>query len=233
MRWFRSNARLQVSAFLVSLLLAGSLSYIALIPITQQSGDALAKEAPDTTAKVEVSTDKEPSKSTEEAKEAPVQTVVTPAPKPAAAQPVVSAPAPSYDRVSIPSLGLNSRYVSVGLTSTGNIDVHPSLVGMYNGNAQPGNPGAVFLDGHNPGVFSSLPRIGVGAQISMTKASGEQFNYTVVHTETVQLEGINMRRALRVHGGAAEGLNIMTCVGTYNPATGTTDQRFIVYAVRS
>ena len=232
MRWFRSNAKLQISAFLVSLLLAGSLSYIALIPVLHQSGDALAKDAPDTTVKVE-EVSKPKTEDAVKTEETPTQTVVTPTPKPVAAQPVAATPAPSYDRVSIPSVGLNSRYVSVGLTASGNIDVHPSLVGLYTGNAQPGTPGAVFLDGHNPGVFSSLPSTGVGAQITITKANGEQYNYTVVHTETVQLEGINMRRALRVYGGKSEGVNLMTCVGAYNPATGTTDQRFIVYAVRS
>lgn len=165
------------------------------------------------------------------AKTEPVaQTVPVQTTKPA---PAVSKPAPAYDRVSISSLGITSQLVTVGTTATNNIDVHPNLIGWWSGSANIGTPGAAFLDGHNPGVFSRLPNIGVGAVITITKANGEVFNYTVVHTETVQLAGINMHRALSTWNGATEGLNIMTCIGAYNPSTNTTDQRFVVYAVRS
>jgi len=161
----------------------------------------------------------------------------SPAPQAAVQQPQPAAPAPkpvpAYDKVSIPSIGLSSRFVTVGLTSANAIDVHPSLVGWWNGSSQPGTPGAVFLDGHNPGVFSKLPSLTEGAQISLTKADGQIFTYTVVHIETVMLAGINMRAALSPYSGASEGLNLMTCVGTYNAKTGTTDQRLVVYAVRS
>jgi sortase (surface protein transpeptidase) len=156
-----------------------------------------------------------------------------PAPKPAPVLASTPTPTPAYDKVSIASIGLSSQFVAVGLTSTNAIDVNPSLVGWWNGSAQPGNPGAVFLDGHNPGVFRALPSVQVGAQISLTKASGEIFNYTVVHTEIVQLVGIDMNAALSPYAGASEGLNLMTCVGTYNSQLGSTDQRFVVYAVRS
>ncbi|MEO5949608.1 MAG: class F sortase [Candidatus Saccharimonas sp.] len=161
--------------------------------------------------------------------------VVTPSPVPAPAPTPARAPAPTpvYDKVSIPSIGLSSQYVTVGTTATNAIDVNPTLVGWWNGSAQPGTFGAVFLDGHNPGVFRKLPSIQVGALITLTKASGEVFNYTVAHTEVVQLAGMNMGAALSTYGGASEGLNLMTCVGTYSAATGTTDQRLIVYAVRS
>jgi sortase (surface protein transpeptidase) len=168
-----------------------------------------------------------------EAPQTPAPTAQATAPQ-AAAQPAVTPPpAAAYDTVTISSIGLASRFVPVGLTATNNIDVHPTLVGHWTGGAQFGSPGAVFLDGHNPGVFSGLPSIQKGATITITKASGETFTYTVVHTETVWLAGIDMRRATSTHNGAAEGLNIMTCVGAYNAQTGTTDQRFVVYAVRS
>ncbi|MES2630915.1 MAG: class F sortase [Patescibacteria group bacterium] len=140
---------------------------------------------------------------------------------------------PAYDSVSIPSLGLSSRVVTVGTTASNAIDVHPSLVGWWNKSAQPGTPGAAFLDGHNPGVFNNLQNITIGAEVSITMASGVVYNYTVIQRETVPLAGINMRKALSVQGSASEGLNLMTCMGAYNPKTGTTDQRLVVYAVRS
>ena len=230
-RWFRSFRGLRISASLLGLLVVFAIANASLLLLAQKPQNVQAQDAPAITQL-----------KTEEIKEAPTSqpaqpettTPPTPTPKPAPAQPAAApAPAPAYDKVSIPSLGMSSRFVTVGLTSTNAIDVHPSLVGWWNGSVQPGSPGTVFLDGHNPGVFSKLPSIQTGAQISLSKASGEVFNYTVVHTETVQLAGINMRAALTAYGGASEGLNLMTCVGAYNAQTGTTDQRFVVYAVRS
>lgn len=142
-------------------------------------------------------------------------------------------PTPAYDTVSIPSIGFSSRFVTVGVTESNAIDVHPTLVGWWNGSAKPGSSGAVFLDGHNPGVFSKLPTIAVGASIQLKMASGSSYTYTVVHREIVPLGDVDMNEALSVYGNATEGLNLMTCIGPYNPAIGTTDKRLIVYAVRS
>lgn len=203
--------------------------------ITAQLTNTVSAQEADSSELIEPASS-EPSSSLPETVKA-AQASVTPepaqTPRPVTAHPVAKKPVPTYDRVAIPSIGLSSRYVPVGVTTQNNIDVHPSLVGLYTGGAQPGDIGAVFLDGHNPGVFSALPSIDIGAQITLTKANGEIFTYTVVHTETVSLVGINMRKALRPYDGATEGLNVMTCVGAYNPQTGTTDERFVVYAVRS
>jgi len=232
-RWFLSFRRLQISAFLVIALLLFAFSNAALFLLAQTPQNAQAQTIPSLIETSEVAVTK--------VNEVAEAAATSPAPQAAAAQPApkptpkpvqAKAAAPAYDKVSIPGIGLSSRFVTVGLTSANAIDVHPSLIGWWNGSAQPGNPGAVFLDGHNPGVFSKLPSVKQGAQISLTKASGETFNYSVVHTEVVQLVGINMRAALSPYGGASEGLNLMTCVGAYNTETGTTDQRLIVYAVR-
>lgn len=153
-----------------------------------------------------------------------------PAPSPTPS--VTPTPARVYDSISIPSLGLSSELVTVGVTSTNNVDVHPSLVGWYNGSAAIGSKGAAFLDGHNPGVFSSLPSIAVGSQISIKK-TGVTYNYRVIYREIVPLVEVNMNQVLSVYGANDEGLNLMTCVGAYNPSTGTTDERLIVYAIRS
>lgn len=164
-------------------------------------------------------------------------TVATPTAKPVTAptppiQQTASQPAPAYDKVSIPSIGLSSQLVTVGLTNTNAIDVHESLVGWWNGSARPGSNGAAFLDGHNPGIFKNLQNITVGAKITISLVSGQSYTYTVVHREVVPLVGIDMKKALTPYANAKQGLNLMTCVGTYNPATGTTDQRLVVYATR-
>ena len=224
---FRSHIRR--SAVLAYMLLVFAVSNTALFLLAETTQQVQAKHTPAVSKTVEMTTEAAP------AQTAPAQPTPqpAPAPTPASTPTPTPKPAPAYDKVSIPSLGFSSQYVPVGLTSTNAVDVHPTLVGWFDRSAQPGTPGAVFLDGHNPGIFRKLPSIQVGAQITLTKASGETFNYTVAHIETVQLATINMGIALSPYGGALEGLNLMTCVGTYNPATGTTDQRLIVYALRS
>ncbi|MFZ1250734.1 MAG: sortase [Candidatus Microsaccharimonas sp.] len=236
--WIRSDRHLKLSLSLFIVLFLLALAYSQVLISLQKIDDAAAQPIVQSTKSEEVSPAKTESvqQATEQATEQPAaqaqQPVATTPPAPVQPTPAVT-PAPTYDKVAIPSIGLSSRYVSVGLTATNNIDVHPTLVGLYSGRSQPGTPGAVFLDGHNPGVFSNLPSISTGAVITITKASNETFNYTVVHTETVQLEGINMRKALSVYPGYTEGLNLMTCVGTFIPQINTTDQRFVVYTVRS
>ena len=233
-RWFRAFRTLRISAFLVMALFLFATANATIFLLAQKPQDVQAQTIPAFVDSKEVTG---PAKAANVAQAA----ATSPAPQAAAQQPQSAAPTPApapkpvpaYDKVSIPSIGLSSRFVTVGLTSTNAIDVHPSLVGWWNGSAQPGTPGAVFLDGHNPGVFSKLPSLTEGAQISLTKADGQIFTYTVVHIETVMLAGINMRAALSPYSGASEGLNLMTCVGTYNAKTGTTDQRLVVYAVRS
>jgi hypothetical protein len=174
----------------------------------------------------------------QEPTEQPAATEVKPettvAPVATAPAPVVAAtPAPAVDRLIIPSVGINSEFVTVGLAGNGAVDVHPSLVGWWNGSAQPGNRGAAFFDGHTPGALTPLASISTGAIISVEKAKGQTLHYTVVYRETVAYKSVNMRKALSVYGGAREGLNLMTCAGTYIPSWGTTDQRLVVYAVRS
>ena len=148
---------------------------------------------------------------------------------PAAAR---SVPAQSnYDRLIIPRIGLNARLATVGLTSSGAVDVHPSLPGRWSGSARPGSSGAVFVGGHSTGIFKALGRLAVGDQISIALASGETYNYTVAKIETRSLnDPALMRDALAAAGGATQGLNLMTCAGS--PMGNTYSHRLIVYATR-
>lgn len=136
------------------------------------------------------------------------------------------------NHLSIASIGLVAPIVNVGVTATNNIDVPAGKqVGYWTGSATPGTSGAVFLDGHVDGVFASLQRVSVGQTFSMIY-SGQTLAYRVVHKEVVDLAGIDMNRALSVYGGAAEGLNIMTCAGNFVPSMDTYDKRLVVYTHR-
>jgi len=137
---------------------------------------------------------------------------------------------PTTDRLIIPSIGLNAQLVTVGLTAQGAVDVNPYLPGRWNGSAQPGSAGAVFVDGHKEGIFRDLGALAVGRQVTISLSSGANYNYTVRATEVVELSKVDMSKALHPFGGAMEGLNLMTCAGAW---TGSTySHRLIVYATR-
>jgi hypothetical protein len=54
----------------------------------------------------------------------------------------------------------------------------------------------------------------------------------VVHVETVPKESVDMQEVLRTYGDATEGLNLMTCTGTWIKDERTYDKRAIVYTER-
>lgn len=147
-------------------------------------------------------------------------------------RPVARAPL-APQSITIPGIGVVNM-ITVGLTSYGAVDVPTNIwqSGWFNGSAMPGNRGAAFIVGHTPGIFTGLRNLNVGDVITVTMNNGQQFNYRVVLRETVHLHSVDMRRALSVHGGGVEGLNLMTCTGTFVPAFGTYDHRIIVYTVR-
>lgn len=154
-----------------------------------------------------------------------------PLPAPVPMQKTVSTKVIAGNTLNIQQIGLYSQIVSVGVTAENAIDVPTGAqIGMWNGGAVPGGSGAVFLDGHVDGVFKNLHLIKEG-QIITVSYNNQVFRYKVVTTEIVQLDTIDMNKALSPISGN-EGLNIMTCAGTYIPARGTYDQRFIVYTVR-
>lgn len=216
-------------------LLVGIFTPLAVAPIVDATSVDTVASKQSSTKSSGTDPTKDKSKNTQRetkpAQEAATQTTATPVVR----QPdtvVAPAPAPSSNRISIPSIGLDSAYTDVGLTSAGAIDVPATVVGRWNGSAAPGAPGAGFYDGHTPGIFSGLAGLSSGANITITGADDTSYIYRVVHREIIALSNVDMRSVLSVYGGASEGVNLMTCAGTYVPSLGTYDARLIIYAVR-
>jgi len=155
---------------------------------------------------------------------------------PKATQPAVkTAAAANYDRLIIPKIGLNARLATVGLTADGAVDVNASLPAWFNQSSRPGTSdgvySAAFIDGHSTGIFRNLGALAVGDQVTVATAGGENYTYGVVKVETRELSDPNlMRAALSTAGGASQGLNLMTCAGTW--IGNTYSQRLIIYTTR-
>lgn len=153
----------------------------------------------------------------------------------------VPAGQPRY--ITIPKIGVvKTRILSVGVTSTGELDV-PKNIGdtaWYNKSALPGQGyGAVLIDGHNggitrDGVFARLGTLEKGDEITIERGDGKQFIYKVVENESMALEDVNKTGMVKMTKSAdesKEGLNLITCDGKWVPRLKQFDRRIMLRAV--
>jgi sortase (surface protein transpeptidase) len=145
---------------------------------------------------------------------------------------------PKY--ITIPSLGVYARVIEVGVTKDNSVGTpsNTSDTAWFNQSAKPGQNGAAFIDGHvlgpiHGGVFAGLKNIQSGAQITITMGDNTTYSYTVKKTAIVSKDAIDMNSLLKSVDSTKQGLNLMTCTGTYISSQATYNNRFIVYAVRN
>ncbi|MER5984518.1 class F sortase [Streptomyces sp. NPDC001787] len=138
--------------------------------------------------------------------------------------------------VSIPSIGVNSTVMRLGLQADGTVEVPPAergmTVGWYTGGAVPGEPGAAVLIGHNDtrfgrAVFHDLKKIREGADVVVRDKAGKAVHFTVTGTETVDKKAFPTDKVY----GATKGstLRLITCDGDFD-ADGHPVDNLIVYA---
>ncbi|TRV78833.1 class F sortase [Streptomyces sp. 130] len=166
---------------------------------------------------------------------APASTAAREAPAPA---PEATATAQPPAHVSIPSLGVDSDIMRLGLNPDRTVEVPPADKGMttgwYTGSAVPGEPGAAVLIGHNDtrygrAVFHDLKKIAEGAEIVVRDAGGKDVRFEVTARETVRKDAFP---TARVYGRTTErALRLITCDGAFDAAGHPVDN-LIVYAKR-
>ncbi|NEC10197.1 class F sortase, partial [Streptomyces sp. SID7909] len=152
--------------------------------------------------------------------------------------PTATATAEPPAHVSIPSLGVDSDIMRLGLNPDRTVEVPPADKGMttgwYTGSAVPGEPGAAVLIGHNDtrfgrAVFHDLRKIAKGADIVVRDGSGKDIHFEVTAHETVSK---NAFPTARVYGRTTErALRLITCDGAFDAAGHPVDN-LIVYAKR-
>ncbi|MEV0778279.1 class F sortase [Streptomyces sp. NPDC050428] len=156
----------------------------------------------------------------------------TPAPRHSKAVGQPAAPA----EVSIPSIGVKSPLMELGLNADGTVEVPPAERGMtagwYTGGAVPGEAGAAVIIGHNDtrfgkAVFHDLKKLTKGADITVGNSRGESARFTVTGTESVSK---NSFPTARVYGDTDDPtLRLITCDGEFD-AQGHPVNNLIVYA---
>jgi sortase (surface protein transpeptidase) len=144
-------------------------------------------------------------------------------------------PVPEPVRLIIPSIGVRTRLVHLGVTSSGALQVPPTttVAGWYTGSARPGAIGAAVIAGHidsvsGPGVFFRLRLLRPGDRVYVRRADGSLavFEVTAVHSY------LKARfPTVAVYGPVPDAeLRLITCGGTFDYATGHYLSNVIVYA---
>ncbi|MFH9296886.1 class F sortase [Streptomyces sp. NPDC017520] len=143
-------------------------------------------------------------------------------------------PAPAH--VSVPSVGIRSTLMELGLNPDGTVEVPPAEKGMtagwYSGGSVPGAPGPAVLIGHNDtrfgrAVFHDLKDIREGAEVLVRDGAGKTLRFTVTGKETVSKKAFPTDK---VYGPTKDStLRLITCDGEFD-ADGHTVDNLVVYA---
>jgi LPXTG-site transpeptidase (sortase) family protein len=164
--------------------------------------------------------------------------VVLPVPTgPIEAVPAPGAAAPVAEPVSlvIPSIGVTSALVHLGLTSSGALQVPPttSVAGWYTGSPRPGSIGSSVIAGHidsvtGPGIFFRLSQLQRGDRVYVKRADG---TLAVFEVTEVQMYAKDAFPTAAVYGAVPDPeLRLITCGGTFDYATRSYLSNTVVYA---
>ncbi|RAX44089.1 class F sortase [Arthrobacter sp. AQ5-06] len=140
--------------------------------------------------------------------------------------------------LSIPSIGVRTDLLHLGLRENGSLEVPPDTgngapASWYNGSPTPGDRGPSVMLGHvnalggNTGVFAELQKLKNGDEINVSRTDGSTAVFTV---DRGALYSKNEFPTLEVYGNTPGAeLRLITCDG-YDPATGLFDDNYVIYA---
>ncbi|WP_253250616.1 class F sortase [Arthrobacter globiformis] len=146
-------------------------------------------------------------------------------------------PASDPISVSVPSAGIESELLSLGLNADGSLEVPPDTpgapAGWYNSSPTPGEPGPAVLLGHvnatdgGPGVFANLRQLKAGDLIKVARQDGTTSVFTFDHADQYSKDAFPTQTVY----GNTDGpeLRLITCDG-YDPASGLFDDNYVVFA---
>jgi|GEM_PF-1191267 len=139
-------------------------------------------------------------------------------------------------RLIIPKIGVNTQIEYVGVLSDGNMDTpaNPQSVGWYKYGSRPGDAGNAVIGGHRdwygvgPVVFWNLNKLQPGDIFYVETTLGKRMSFRV--TEVTDYLTNNGPRD-RIFGYTnSSNLNLITCVGTFDPSSASYSHRLVVYS---
>ena len=163
---------------------------------------------------------------------------------PAPTGPVVAASPQQPAQVSlpvaltIPSIGVQTSLIRLGLTASGALQVPPStaVAGWYTGSPRPGAVGSAVIAGHvdshvGPGVFFRLSSLRPGDRVYVRRADG---TLAVFQVTVVREFGKDSFPTAAVYGPTPDAeLRLITCGGTFDPRLRSYLSNTVVYATET
>ncbi len=138
-------------------------------------------------------------------------------------------------RVTIPSLGVTSGLVQLGLTGTGAMEVpsDPAVAGWYTHGPAPGALGPAVIAGHvtwngAPGVFYDLGALHRGDAIEVVRADGRTAVFSVHGVARFPKDAFPTRAVYGPVNHAA--LRLITCGGLYDESAHHYADNVVVFA---
>jgi sortase (surface protein transpeptidase) len=127
--------------------------------------------------------------------------------------------------VEIPSIGVSSRLVRLGLNPDGTMEVprDDGLAGWYTGGAVPGEDGPAVISGHvdsrsGPAVFYRLRELGRGDTVRVRRADGRWLRFEVTATARHAKAAFPTDAVFGPVTGPV--LRLITCGGAFDRSSG-------------
>jgi LPXTG-site transpeptidase (sortase) family protein len=158
--------------------------------------------------------------------------------------PIAAAPATGAAEVAepvslvIPSIGVTTSLVHLGLTSSGALQVPPTtaVAGWYTGSPRPGAIGSAVIAGHidsvaGPGIFYRLSQLQRGDRVYVRRADGTLAVFEVTQVQSYAKDGFP---TAAVYGPVPDPeLRLITCGGTFDYSTRSYLSNTVVYAAEA
>jgi hypothetical protein len=149
--------------------------------------------------------------------------------------PSVAAPTASPSTLIIPSIGVRSTLIRLGVTKAGAMQVPSTaaVAGWFTGSPRPGAIGAAVIVGHidsqqGPGIFVRLHQLQAGSKVFVRRADG---TLAVFKVTAVRMYPKAQFPASAVYGAVPDAqLRLITCGGAFDPATGHYLSNVIAFA---
>ncbi|ROS31336.1 class F sortase [Cellulomonas sp. PhB150] len=187
--------------------------------------------------------DQEPAPPVPPAAEAPVESstpTATSAPVPAPTEKAteVAKKVPLPTTISIPSLDVSSKLLTLGLAKDGTIAVpakgkNYDRAAWFDGSPRPGADGPAVIEGHvdgdnGPSVFHDLGKITKGAKITVTREDGSKVHFVVDGVASYPKDDFPVTK---VYANTKDPqLRLITCGGEFDRKTGHYVDNTVVFA---